>query len=394
MNIAPKVEQIIKDTERAGNVFTGPGVLQGLAGKMLYHYYLYRYFGKNATNLDAVKTNLDAVNRMLCSGYASDYYVMELCEYGKLLCYLHESDELAIQSGEYLELTDKLIIEQFKDTLATRNYDPHYGAIACGNYFLDRFASNPIVSVFLMELLQKLKDEFKEGIDRVTLPEINSYTIKKFLGISHGLAGVLMFLINLLETNQWSSGAEERPLIKMFSDFLWSKEQDYQMMGCCFPDMLDASTYRTPLYITYGDLGIIYTLYRSAAALSDDTRKAAALELLKKCASRRKLNEETKIKHAGMETGSAGLMAFFRFLFEISEEPALMQAAEYWLETTIALGEKIPENTTSGYEFVYNQTIPSNNFSFTGGIIGIGIALIYASVPGADSSFLKFYNFR
>jgi len=391
-----KIDDIKHALENSNVDFPRGGVLQGIAGKALFYYYAGKYMDYGEGYDGFYNSHLLQCKELFTSDYQSEYYFMELAEYGKMLCYLQHMSESDPHTNNIYGQIDAKLSKRFDECLLAGNYDPHNGAVAIGNYFLDRSLEDPASGKLLQYMTGRLAAVFSaDEVSRIELPIVNGYTVKNYLGISHGIAGVLMFFVNALESPLVTT---ERPICEKACEhlinYIISHQHSFEEMGCCFPDKLDHSPYRTPLYLTYGDLGIGYALYRAAESMKRKELKITALEVLGTCCLRQALNEESKIQHAGLETGSAGLMALFLHLFRMTGQLEFQQAATFWEEKTLHFGERDVDFSIAGFEFVFNQNVPHNNYCFTGGIIGIGMALIHAGAAHSDSQFLKFYNFR
>jgi hypothetical protein len=383
------IDNIIAVMDKAPVSFASPGVLQGISGKSLFYIYASQYRHGDSGCYRRAIAALEVACEMTDAGVAGRFPIMEWCEFGKYLQFLQRKLILPFDITPHLRRLDTLIGDEMQSSIGRRNFDPHIGALAAGFYFLGRPAEDEKTPAWQEHLLQGLQDFFvPDGPAGLGLSSAIGDADQAYLGLSHGIAGLLIFLCEL----QLKGGDARvcRSLLRKAVDTLLKYRYDYNEVGCWFPDRIDPKVTRTSLYLSYGDVGIGYALFRTARALCDPQLELLAMTILQTCGVRR-TRTDTNIRHAGLESGSSGLASVFRKLHAITGIPELPAAADFWTEKT--LDQAGTANDQAGFEFVFNQNQPHNNFCLTGGIMGIGISLMCALDPHCEDDSLRYYHY-
>jgi len=133
---------------------------------------------------------------------------------------------------------------------------------------------------------------------------------------------------------------------------------------------------KKPFCICYGDLGVAYALYRANKFLKNS-------EIDKICAIIFTESSERKQGYfppdASITYGASGLSIFFEKLFNLTNDTRFYKAKCYW--NNQILNYATNENQFAGFYSMTSKEIDLWNYSFSWGIIGIGIVMMKSINP-------------
>ncbi len=223
-----------------------------------------------------------------------------LAGWGWLLLYL-EQKELVEDVEDVLNKIDDVLFLDLRRLLNQNEYDLLNGAMSIGVYFLKRKQPEKVAI-----LIDYIEQQCKDGVLRLKrkMHKTGEYVFD--FGLAHGYAGVIYFLSKCaqLEYEKERSIA----LIKCAKEFMFMNVLNYEVDGALFPHLKWIDIDRVEkgrLAWCYGDLGVLYTLLRTARIFGDaDLEKSSISGLALNSMKRDHL--ECMIFDAGFCHGTAG----------------------------------------------------------------------------------------
>ncbi|MCX2576127.1 lanthionine synthetase LanC family protein [Pedobacter sandarakinus] len=163
------------------------------------------------------------------------------------------------------------------------------------------------------------------------------------LGLPHGMVGVLYFIGKCYEAGIRKKDCER--LVKQGSQFFLNSIQDPIQSGSYFPNKISAREYAngavkksiSRMAWCYGDLTILYSLYRNLKLVGADTTSIIQI-LLSLC---QRINPiQTSVSDPGLCHGSSGVAHLFHKLYKETNHNDFSNASKYWLNETFQYGGK------------------------------------------------------
>ncbi|MGE8377036.1 MAG: lanthionine synthetase LanC family protein [Sphingobacterium sp.] len=272
--------------------------------------------------------DLDSSNELsFCEGLAGIAWCIDT---------MRESNFLDLD-GEYLIAFDSILLKYAEILIKLDFWDPLYGLIGIGHYFIKREIKGGVL--LILDFLTKNKNLFFEGsfFWRKNLDQDSDPNLKMVdLGVAHGNAGILLFLIKCHEKDLYKEISS--PLIKDLCQFYnLTQQNDAEIQSLwkyfIYEDELKnnkISFQESRIGWCYGDLVILYALYQAARILNDKDYENIILDKLI-LTGNRKSREQTNIENAYFCHGSAGLVSIFDQLFKISSRNEFKILREYWI---------------------------------------------------------------
>jgi len=152
------------------------------------------------------------------------------------------------------------------------------------------------------------------------------------LGVAHGIAGVIPFLARVHRLGLAQQTV--RPLLDGAVGWLLAHMID-TASGPTVPSFVADGVEPGPARSAwcYGDPGVAAALLLAARDAGEPSWAAAATALAVRAANRPP--DQTGVLDAGLCHGSAGLAHLFNRMYQITAEPALGDAARFWVERTL-----------------------------------------------------------
>jgi lantibiotic modifying enzyme len=154
------------------------------------------------------------------------------------------------------------------------------------------------------------------------------------LGVAHGIAGVIPFLARVHRLGLATQTV--RPLLDGAVHWLLAHLVD-TASGPTVPSFVadGVEPVRARSAWCYGDPGVAAALLLAARDVGERAWAAAATGLALRAAARPP--DQAGVKDAGLCHGSAGLAHLFNRMYQMTGEPALADAARFWVERTLEL---------------------------------------------------------
>jgi lantibiotic biosynthesis protein len=248
-------------------------------------------------------------------------------------------DQLLGVEGEYrdAEIDDVLstLLQRYPDHAP---YDLINGLTGLGVYALARWPRLGAVACVLgvVEQLAKRARHDSAGVFWWTpVPRRHPYWPGGVdLGVAHGIAGVIPFLARVHRLGL--AQGTVRPLLDGAVSWLLAHMVD-TASGPTVPYFVTKGVEPAPARSAwcYGDPGVAAALLLAAQDVGEPAWAAAATGLAVRAAARP--HDQTGVTDAGLCHGSAGLAHLFNRMYEMTAEPALAEAARFWIERTLEL---------------------------------------------------------
>lgn len=205
---AAKVQQIVACLLECQPLDGRPGYSGGELGPFLFLYAYTLHTGCPKAAAAAQQRLLAAIECFLTLAASPTYY-RELAEFGTLLQYLREQEYLDESFDSLLAEVDRRANVGGQVLTQQPQFDPFVGYLALAPYWLRRGASTP-----LRLLADALLRDYQQQDGQAGY--WNSYLFGKcqvYLGWSHGVAAIVLFLTQLLATGFVYRRAELRQVL-------------------------------------------------------------------------------------------------------------------------------------------------------------------------------------
>ena len=221
-------------------------------------------------------------------------------------------------------------------------YDLINGLAGLGAYALTRWP-RPGAAQCLLGVVQQLDRRARQDRDGVywwTPPSWRGPQWERYqrdgvdLGVAHGLAGVIPLLARVHRLGLATQTV--RPLLDGAVRWLLAHLVDTPS-GPTVPASVADGVEPGPARSAwcYGDPGVATVLLLAARDVGETAWAAAATGLAVRAAARPP--DQAGVVDAGLCHGSAGLAHLFNRMYQMTAEPALADAARYWVERTLDL---------------------------------------------------------
>ncbi|MBT2562525.1 lanthionine synthetase LanC family protein [Pedobacter sp. ISL-64] len=367
------IEKIKNVLDSKGDVAGSLSYETGLLGKALFYFYYARYTN-DTSYIDKAQENFsDALSALDLENfkplYRTDSLDSHLAHLGRFITFCNDNGFLELDDADYLSKIDDVLFSLMESKISSGNFDLNNGALAAGYHYLSRYPKISKAGEHLGRLVKGILEKAKTDLDGDCFWELPVMGNRVYLGISHGSALIISFLVNVYE-----KGIEKEicaGLIKKASHFVL--KQKFRFEKGLFPNYIgDVEDDRKQFSLCYGDIGIGYALYRAGDILGENRLKLTAQEILDDCLERKR--EDRLTLDASIIYGAAGLAETFDKLYRLNQDLRFKKASEYWYNSIPSYA--IHNDEYAGYKTRINNAGDLWNISFGWGIIGIGISLM------------------
>ncbi len=381
-----KTDDIKKCIEENEGVMEYIGLSNGMLGLSFYYYYDFLYTTRE-TSLQKMISYIEKSIATLTEDYLSPFSQIEIIEMGLYLIYLYEQELLDKDIESYLLELDEIIQAFLLKKIEEGNLDNTAGILKAGYYFIKRENNNK--NHLLYQVLQTIENlSISDGNFKYwnfTFRNPDNPTVE--LGLGHGIAGVISFLLHLFQKNIQKEHCKK--LIDSAIDFLLSQE-----------NRLGINWFSTNAFenkkleyqnLSYGDIGIGYVIYKAGEILDRKHLSERGLAILEN-AAKFKDEERTHIKDANLIYGASGLCSVFNLLYDLTKNEKMLFAREYW-HNKIMESNDYTNNNWAGFNTHFNGAYEYAQLGFSQGIAGIGITLM-ADEMDITNDYLSFLNYN
>ncbi|MCD2258062.1 lanthionine synthetase LanC family protein [Psychroserpens luteolus] len=375
-------EALIKNDSK----FINMGIMDGLLGLSLYHYYYY-LFTNDDVYLNDVITYLEKSIEGIGDHYKGTNIINNIIDLGDYLFFLYQQGVIDKEDiNELLVDSDTIIKDFLLEETNKKNLDPMLGAIKAGYYLLNRLEFIDVNSE-LIALLSSIEEQTITVESFVYWESILKDPQEPIveLGVTHGVAGIVNFLLQAYSKNIAYNNLKSLILrgLNFLYEFNEKKGVNWFRLEANEKEKLNYQD------LAYGDIGIGYTFLNAGTLLQNDDLLAIGSDILQNAAKFRD-NNEKYTKDASLFYGSSGLCALFSKVNTKLEDSKLQEAVNYWKDITLNKDNK--KSAWAGYHSNYNAQHDYTHLSFSEGICGIGIMLM-AQEKELGHDYLRFLNF-
>jgi len=362
-----------------------PGLFNGKTGVALFYFY-YSRFTKDPYYQDVGERLLRDVFKDINTGYSFHTMADGLAGIAWTLEHLATKRFISWHHVYEIRQLDKFLGKMMVKDIGEGNYDYLHGALGPANYLLKHIENNNNRAM-VEELIINL--DKKSMIENSYLKWLSVVDHKKGtkginLGLSHGMASIIYFLLRALKMKVMNEEVEQ--MITGVIDYIIDIKEQNLCKNSCFPNWIveDQSFEDSRLAWCYGDAGIGTVLWQAGKYLKTKELEKTALEVLYHSAARRDLTKNG-IVDASLCHGSSGLSLIFNRLYQETNKKEFYDAAMYWLG--VVLDQSESEDGLAGFKYWKPGEEGSwkDEYNFLEGIAGIGLTLISSvSTIGPD----------
>ncbi|MFB9079123.1 lanthionine synthetase C family protein [Flavobacterium procerum] len=359
------------------------GVLTGLTGHALFHFYYSRFSNTEEPSEIGVKIIAECFEK-INQNYEISTYCSGIASFGWVLEHLYLENFIDFDNDKILSDLDHYLFERQSLDSSIGLFDFLHGSIGYGYYFLARYkntASQELkkrYKIYLLKLISSLEEFAIESENKIKWESILSMETQKRgynFSLSHGIPSIINFLCRLHSFSDFKSSVD--PLIKKSISYILDHKNTEPNHYSIFPNFECESTNKnrhSRLAWCYGDLGVGITLLQAAKTLQDKNLNKIAIDILKHSAQRVQ-QHDTMIKDAGICHGAFGVAKVFNRVYKETHEPIFKAATEHWLNEGLEMCSH--QDGFAGYKkWVGGQEIWENELSLLEGISGIGLVII------------------
>jgi lantibiotic modifying enzyme len=287
-----------------------------------------------------------------------------------------------------IEIPDSIdsgLIDLVTARWSSESYDLVSGLVGLGVYFLERLP-HPLASRGLLAILERLAELAHRDTNGIAwhtppqkLPEPQRRQFPEGyydLGLAHGLAGVVAFLVRA-----HAAGIAERCSLELLEGavaWLLAHELDARQGGG-FPWAHVPGRAPRPARAAwcYGDPGIGIALLQAATWLRRPAWAIRARSLVE--AAARRLRETSGIVDISVCHGSAGLLHMVNRVHQRMPSPALRDAIDVWLDWTLDARTEAPGPAVAGFRALTHQQgelVWVAERGLLNGAAGVGLVLL------------------
>jgi lantibiotic modifying enzyme len=360
-------------------------LLTGNLGLCVYHQQVSLFFkdeensGRGIQMIEELLENLNESKSTL----KSYHYSNGLAGIGTVLQTLIDDNIIEFDMDEEFQVIDEMIFDNAISQIEKGFVEFFHGGGGALFYFAQRAGNNTTVNGYIDRLVQAILFEISKDPIQVRIPrspyfwnENNDYD----LSLSHGLCGLLLIFLTVLEKTQ----CESRSLIEdylaraaIFVLNLKKKPTELNDISNYLPSYLEkeapighfsnrSNWPYSRLAWCYGDLGWVLFFYRYGA-YTKDQRFIDAAEEIGLATTRRRHFDQTMSSTSHFCHGHSGLAFFYKKLFLVTGLTAYQEASEYWVTETLTQLEI--ELSTGYHKEKHMET------SFLEGLAGTGLVL-------------------
>ena len=343
---------------------TPPGLLAGYSGCALFYAYYYNLTGK--------KKHLKKVHQLLLKSIqalSEEALIPSHCNgISGIVWTIQHLINIGFASEDGLEDTfeevDALLGNIMEQEVAQGEYDFLHQGLGIALYFLEKQQASPYLNTLVNQLEKTAwKDErglrWRDHFSRTQAerPEEPAFN----LGLAHGIPAVISVLEKIRQ-----KGIDVSPLLNESINWLLSTQNKPEDgISSLYPVLVNTRNEamtgkQSRLGWCYGDLSIAITLLNTG--YKDEAHRIFTHTL------QHRNKQNGSIYDACLCHGSAGISHIFRRAYLTTQDPLLLEGAEYWLQQTLQM------NVFKSY----NKGVYEDSYGMLEGVTGIGLALISA----------------
>ena len=378
-----KLNEISKVTEENFRNSANVGIVAGISGIALFHFYYSKYLDiekHSEIGAEMISFCFEKINE----GYSNPSYCNGIAGLGWAIQHLTTNAFIDVDCDNLLSQFDGYLYSQMTYDFNQSNYDFLHGALGYAFYFLSRYEQAEITHLkkryesYLSEVLnqlEKLAIEGKKGIKWRSVLDVEKGNEGYNLSLSHGISSIINFLTRLHDIDKFSEASKK--LLIGGAKYILSLENATSENLSLFPSWVEEGfprEYNSRIAWCYGDLGIGLSLLHAGKSLNDDSLTGRAVEILHHTA-KRKLPHETQVQDAGVCHGSYGNAHIYQRVLRETSQQSFAQPVDFWMEDGIK--KAVFDDGYAGYK-QWNglEKDWKPELSLLEGVAGIGLTII------------------
>ncbi|RFM30535.1 lanthionine synthetase LanC family protein [Deminuibacter soli] len=345
------------------------GLLNGRMGMFWFLYAYNEYISEESRYaLVAEEMLMETINVLYRQ---PNFHYRDAAELGTMILYLQQRDYLDSSFDEVLEKIDGLLSQAIDPMLKQGNFDTFSGYLPIARYFLKRpnRQGKKILDTVLKNLacIREISDH--KSFYRSRLFDSNQV----YLGWGHGLAGILLLLGQLKDSEALPTSSEAiiDALLQGITAYLLAHRQNSPTR--LYPDIAGEPGIEMPMNLCYGDAGVAYSIWQSGMALNDTALASKGMRDLLLIANRRQ-PKLIGINDASLMYGSTGISLLFKQVHEHTGNVLFNDAATFWYNTSLAFSRQ--SNATAGFARKTRNAQPLVDCCLSEGLAGYGLSIM------------------
>jgi len=383
MQLEQKLQEINKILSNKYHQDANIGVLAGISGIALFHFYYSKYLEVDTYADIGVEILGEVVNR-INEGYQFPNYSSGIAGAGWVFEHLLEVGFIDSDTDNLLADLDDYLFTAMNSEMKGGQFDFLHAGIGYAYYFLKRYQNTKVHALkaryktYLDKMisdLEKTAEKDPNGLKWKSILDIETGLIGYNLSLSHGMSSIVIFLAKLHQIDDFKDTVI--PMLTGAINYIRSHEIKHENLNYFYPSWISIPSQkddRNRLAWCYGDLGIGLAFWKASKTLKDGELKNKALEILKHGAKKVTV-DETGVIDAGVCHGSYGNAQIFNRMYKETDDPIFKEAAHYWIDFGLKMA--VHEDGNAGYK-KWNgiEEKWESNMSLLEGVTGIGLAII------------------
>lgn len=390
--IKEHVNRIAEALSKGDNLSEDIGMKYGKLGVILFFFVYNRMFPNSAYRKYPFLL-LENVVSQVNNGYSGRRINEQYADFGWFLEFSIKNEFLDIHIDEInaaLTPVDEIQIRHLELSRERGDYDIITGMLSSGYYFLSRIKSRPSLINKIKEIVDELYNtSYFNPRKENRFWKSKLFDDKIYLGISHGVASIILFLIRCYEAGIEKSACAT--MIKQGISFILSTEESISRKNdALFPVYLGSEKNHNPLEWCYGDLSVAYGLHRSSKVLDAVNRRTVqrkVIDIVKYYTLFRK--SDIIVEDAGLVNGVAGIGLLFNKFYGITGAASFYKSYIYWINEIFKFSK--PTNALAGFSTARTlDDFKGTNSGLFSGVSGIGLFLMEYLDP-METSYHEFF---
>ncbi|WP_162903464.1 lanthionine synthetase LanC family protein [Taibaiella koreensis] len=365
--IAAKLKQLFDVQAPSTSAYQTGGMLSGGMGMYLYQFLYTTWQGiefEAVLPFEAlVEEEFSNKSMSMCGGHAGLNWLYH---------FLVKKDIIDQETGEAICFEDAALKAYALAQLKSLDWDMLHGALGIAYCLLYWDGAEEAYFRKIFEGLAGIRKgdrfpQYDSEKDAIVYDLFNP-------GLAHGLASLLKFCLQCCKQGMCTDVAA--PLARELTGLIVgraNKDTSINYFPGLLPEEGEQDTY-SRLAWCYGDLGIGYILYQAGIYFNDGQTTSFALEVLRKTANRRTV-EQTQVMDAGFCHGSSGVAYIYNKLWHYTGEPVFKEATDFWIQKTLRFATY--EDGPAGYKMYHAPTDSYEaGYNLIEGIAGVALVLL------------------
>lgn len=347
---------------------SGPGLLSGKTGTVMFLLYYARYANKDskvefATNLmlsalKSIEENLDYPTH--CDGLSGYAWAVE---------HLVQQGFLDRENASFLDDLDPILYKWCLDLMNEGDFDFLYGSIGTAIYFISRSHKKQCrlyLAEFIVALEKKDKIETNGAMSWLSSNTTDGQ-MGCTLGLSHGISALIYFLSKASQLEELH--VKSTHLLNKTIHYILDNKHDDKKGGAYFPKIILKNgdyVYGRNIGWCHGDMSVALTIYNAGKLTNNAKWKKIALEILLNSTMSAKQDSKHE-SNIGMCHGISGINYIYQKLYRETKIQEFEDASLIWSRRLQEVFQNQLEDT---------KNLGMSKFDLISGFSGVGLTLL------------------